>query len=162
MRVKLLSSGSLPSRFRNVIWDAIESKEKRFHFILRTNVDGIDYVPKNLYPMWTLRFVKKQLITTEVYLKVDKVRIYLGHDNKTKKRFLKGDVMNFFNEYFSGYTIYETDGLYKGEMEESYVIEYLNLDGYLDEKFYKTLKKDGEEYFEQYSILVTMEQIEFI
>ena len=95
-------------------------------------------------------------------MKVDKVRIYLGHDNKTEKRFKKEDVVNFFDEYFSGYTIYQTDGLYKGEMEESYVIEYLNLDGYLDEKFYKTLKEDGEEYFEQYEILVTMEQIEFI
>ena len=60
MKCELITSGSLPSKFRNVIWDAVESKEKRLHFILRANVDGIDYVPKNLYPMWTLRFVKKK------------------------------------------------------------------------------------------------------
>ncbi len=95
-------------------------------------------------------------------MKVDKVRIYLGHNNLTEKRFTKVFVVDFFDEYFSGYTIYETDGVYKSEYEESYVIEYLNLDGYVTETMLKDMRDYGLKYFEQFDILITVEEVKII
>ena len=101
-------------------------------------------------------------------MKVKRIRIYLGHNNETKNAFLKGDVINFFNEYLEGYTIIKTDGLYKGTMEESYVIEYLQMgfaqyDRYMSEiGFYKNMIKDAEKYFQQESILWTIDEVEMM
>ena len=95
-------------------------------------------------------------------MKVKRVRIYLGHNNKTEKRFSKVYVVDFFDEYFSGYTIYETGGMYKTEYEEGYVIEYLNLDGYVTEIMLKDMRDYGLKYFEQYDILITIDEVEII
>ena len=97
-------------------------------------------------------------------MKVKRIRIYLGHNNETKNAFLKGDVINFFNEYLEGYTIIKTDGLYKGTMEESYVIEYLQMDfvHLSGIRFYKNMIKDAEKYFEQESILWTIDEVEMM
>ena len=97
-------------------------------------------------------------------MKVKRIRIYLGHNNETETRFKRTDVINFFNEYLEGFTIIWADGVYKGMLEESWIVEYLQTDfvHLSGIRFYKNMIKDAEKYFEQECILWTIDETEMI
>ena len=78
-------------------------------------------------------------------------KLYVGHNNKTKKRF-KEDVLRFLiSKYFEGFTIIRTNGVWKETAEESYIIELITD----DTKKVKKLKVDLLTKLNQESILVT-------
>ena len=55
MRVKLLSSEHLPTKFRNIFWDAKELKEKKLQFWLYTKIGNKEYKLKKPVPLWFIK-----------------------------------------------------------------------------------------------------------
>ena len=83
-------------------------------------------------------------------------KLYIGHDNKTKKRFQESIINNIINNYFEGFTIIKSDGYYKSECEQSYIIEILTK----NQNKIKNLKSELLNTLEQESILLTTTNLE--
>lgn len=54
--------------------------------------------------------------------------LYLGHDNSTKTRFKERLICNIINEYFTSYTLVKSQGYWKGQKEDSYLIKLVTND----------------------------------
>ncbi len=51
--------------------------------------------------------------------------LYIGHDNKTLKRFKEEVINKIITKYFDAYTMQNVTGFYKGIKEDSYKIEII-------------------------------------
>ena len=79
------------------------------------------------------------------------IKLYVGHDNKTQKRFSEELIKSLVGKYFNGFTIIKTNGVWKTASEESYIIELITDEA---EKVNK-LKSDLVTKLNQDSILLT-------
>ena len=55
-------------------------------------------------------------------------KLYVGHDNETEQRFNEAEIKFLVSEYFNGFTLIPCKGFWKGEEEESYIIELITDD----------------------------------
>ena len=76
-------------------------------------------------------------------------KLYLGHDNQTKKQQPKKQIINIISKYFEGATISNVLGLWEGKTEKSTLIEIITD----QEKNINLLKQDLKTTFKQDSIL---------
>tara|TARA_Y100001973_G_C5183118_1_gene326118 strand:- start:216 stop:509 length:294 start_codon:yes stop_codon:yes gene_type:complete len=97
-------------------------------------------------------------------MKLTKLEIYIGHNNKTKKRISEAKLIKFLDSKFKGYTIYKTKGLYKGTPELSYKIEYIKFDYKMltGIRYFKNIKKEMELEFKQEEILFLTSEVNTI
>ena len=97
-------------------------------------------------------------------MKTIKLEIFIGHNNKTKKRINEKKLLEYLNKKFVGYTIYKTKGMYKGKLELSYKIEYIKFDFLMlsGMRYFKNIKKEMEKVFKQDSIIFTITEIKVI
>jgi len=81
--------------------------------------------------------------------------IYIGHDNAKEERFKQYLIEHICNNFFIGYTLIKTDGLWKGQTEKSYLIKIISS----DRKKVIKLKKKLQKELKQDSILVTQHDL---
>ena len=51
--------------------------------------------------------------------------LYIGHNNKTLKKFKEASINKLITKYFEAYTLQEVKGFYKGNKEDSYKVEII-------------------------------------
>ena len=87
-------------------------------------------------------------------------KLYIGHNNKTKKRFSELEIKRLVSNFFNGFTLIKSEGCYKLTSEESYIIELITD----DVKRVKELKSNLMNVLNQESIILTrtnLNDIEF-
>ena len=82
-------------------------------------------------------------------MKLTLYKLYLGHDNQTKKQHPKKEIINIISKYFEGATISDVLGLWQGNQEKTTLIEIITN----QEKNINLLKEDLKTTFKQDSIL---------
>ena len=80
-------------------------------------------------------------------------KLYLGHNNETKKAYKKSLVSQMVSLFFKGFTLQEVSGYYEGKSEETYLIEIIAQPEEV-QKIY-LLKQALKERFNQESVLLT-------
>ena len=76
-------------------------------------------------------------------------KLYLGHNNKTKKQFPISNIIKTINKYFDGATILDVVGLWEGKQEKTRLIEIITD----NEININLLKQDLKTTYKQDSIL---------
>ena len=87
-------------------------------------------------------------------------KLYVGHDNKTLKRFEELTLKRLINKYFDAFTLIKSEGCYKLTSEQSYIIELITS----ETKQVNKLKSDLLTVLKQESILMTrtdLNQVQF-
>lgn len=76
-------------------------------------------------------------------------KLYIGHDNQTKRQQPKKDIIKTISKYFNGATISDVLGLWEGETEKTTLIEIITD----NEININLLKQDLKTTYKQDSIL---------
>jgi PII-like signaling protein len=90
---------------------------------------------------------------------MNQIRLYIGADNQTRtisEEYYRKTV-KILNKELDGYTIFRGNGIWKGNTEDTIIVEIINEKIEKIEKIAETLKKE----LNQEAILITQEKVSF-